>query len=202
MTYKAPNREALQAECDAFNFECRVGGRVAVKIDGKDKPLITKTRSPAQILSGHSAVVWLEGVSGCYHLSHVTPIPAEPVEGEAWAVLADSGNVIYWDRDRAKVEEVAARYGRPFGPYTPNVPRTAAWTKTPPSDQGEYWHWNGDPDSAPTVFSILYSGTAKKCFVPMNQSYTGQAIMCDLYGGYWLRIECPELPRGSEAEPA
>lgn len=29
-----------------------------------------KTRTPAQILSGHTAVVWLEGKSGCVCCSH------------------------------------------------------------------------------------------------------------------------------------
>lgn len=117
MTYKAPSREALQAQCDAFNFDCTIGGRVAVKLDGTDKPLITTTRSEAQILSGHSAVVWLNGVRGCYDLSHVTPIPE--AAKEAWAVLADSGNVIYWEHDRDKVSEVARQHRRPYGPYTP-----------------------------------------------------------------------------------
>lgn len=29
------------------------------------------TRSPAELLSGHTAVVWLDGVRGCVALSHV-----------------------------------------------------------------------------------------------------------------------------------
>lgn len=75
MSYKIPSRAELQAQCDAFNAACPVGGRVAVKLDGIDAPRITTTRSEAQILSGHSAVVWMDGVSGCYDLSRVTPIP-------------------------------------------------------------------------------------------------------------------------------
>lgn len=74
MTYKKPNLKKLQAECDAFNAKCPVGGRVSVKLDFVDEPRITVTISEAQVLSGHSAVVWMEGISGCYHLSHVTPI--------------------------------------------------------------------------------------------------------------------------------
>jgi hypothetical protein len=31
----------------------------------------TRTRSEAQVLGGHSAVVWLEGISGCYLLDRV-----------------------------------------------------------------------------------------------------------------------------------
>lgn len=77
MTYNPPSLESLQAQCDAFNFDCKPGSRVAVKLDGKDAPFITTTRSPAQVLSGHSAVVWLTGVSGCYDIGRVTPIPVE-----------------------------------------------------------------------------------------------------------------------------
>lgn len=34
----------------------------------------TKTRSPAEVLAGHTAVIWLEGISGCYLLSRVKPL--------------------------------------------------------------------------------------------------------------------------------
>lgn len=116
MTYRKPDLAALQAECDAFNAACRVGGPVAVKLDGTEKPFITSTRSEAQILSGHSAVVWMDGVSGCYNLSHVTPIPEQH---EAWAVYADNGNVRMWSRDRAAVERLAKECGKPMVPYIP-----------------------------------------------------------------------------------
>ena len=35
---------------------------------------VSKTRSLAEVLSGHTAVVWIEGVSGCVDLSHVDPV--------------------------------------------------------------------------------------------------------------------------------
>lgn len=318
MTYRPPKtREALQAECDAFNFDCKPGGRVAVKIDGTTKPLITKTRSDAQIMGGHSAVVWLEGVSGSYLLGHVTPIPDavptvtlsghqlhmaldlinpdgpadrdqldeeltfgvvqhkdddgkaatsmccwngdtdgvlpldgeytaapanQPVigklmdafsalpalfpdgcqepgalvrQGDVFKLLAAAGkaealllsDAEFLSKRLGRVAKLAgvsmpddmthAQIAHVAGTILGDIARAmelTAWTTTPPTAQGEYWHWNGDPDSAPIVFNILYSGTAKKCFVPINQSYTGQAIMCDVYGGYWLRIERPALP--------
>ncbi|KAA0910636.1 hypothetical protein [Pusillimonas sp. ANT_WB101] len=74
MTCRKPNIKQLQAECDAFNAKCMVGGQVAVKLDFVDESKITTTISEAQILSGHSAVVWMKGISGCYLLSHVTPL--------------------------------------------------------------------------------------------------------------------------------
>lgn len=72
--YKKPNIKAMQAACDKFNAACPVGGKVRVKLDNVDEPFETTTRSEAQILSGHSAVVWMDNVSGCYLLDRVTPI--------------------------------------------------------------------------------------------------------------------------------
>lgn len=68
----APALAKLQAECDVFNALVSVGADVVVKLDGGERRA-TKTRSEAQVLSGHSAVVWLDGISGCYLLDRVTP---------------------------------------------------------------------------------------------------------------------------------
>lgn len=75
-----PNLKKLQAECDEFNASNPVGTKVLVQLDGRDEAFETLTRSEAQILSGHSAVIWLEKVSGCYLLERVTQTPAV-----AWA---------------------------------------------------------------------------------------------------------------------
>lgn len=72
-TYKKPNVKKMQAECDAFNAANPVGTKVQVMLDGRTEPFDTTTRSEAQILSGHSAVIWLDNVSGCYLLDRVTP---------------------------------------------------------------------------------------------------------------------------------
>lgn len=74
MTYRKPNVAKMQAGCDAFNALYPVGTEVTVKLDGRDEPFKTKTRSSAQILSGHSAVIWLENVSGCYLLDRVSAV--------------------------------------------------------------------------------------------------------------------------------
>lgn len=68
---RKPNIQKMQAECDAFNAKNPIGSDVFVKLDGVDEPFRTRTRSAAQILSGHSAVIWLENVSGCYLLDRV-----------------------------------------------------------------------------------------------------------------------------------
>jgi hypothetical protein len=70
---KRPNPANLQAQCDAFNSRYSVGQKVSVRKDD-GAGILTVTRSKAEVLSGHSAVIWLEGISGCYLLDRVTPI--------------------------------------------------------------------------------------------------------------------------------
>lgn len=74
--YKKPNVEKMQSTCNTFNSRCPVGGRVSVMLDGETEPMITTTKSTAQILSGHSIVIWLDGVTGCYLLDRVTILGA------------------------------------------------------------------------------------------------------------------------------
>lgn len=83
MNYKKPNLKALQAECDAFNAQCPIGGNVRVKIDGSEEPRYTTTRTEAQIMCGHSSVIWMDGISGSYLLSCVTPVSAEEAKQHA-----------------------------------------------------------------------------------------------------------------------
>jgi hypothetical protein len=66
----------LQAQCDAFNAENPVGTEVLVKMDTGNRNVITTTSSEARVLSGHTAVVWLDGFAGCYLLDRVSPVIA------------------------------------------------------------------------------------------------------------------------------
>ena len=65
----------LQAACDKFNAAHQVGAAVSVELDGGEVRE-TITVSEAQVLSGHTAVIWLDGVSGCYDLERVTALKA------------------------------------------------------------------------------------------------------------------------------
>ena len=67
------NAEQLEARCAAFNADNPVGQRVIVRKD-MGEAVETVTRSEAQVLGGHSAVIWLDGISGCYLLDRVTPV--------------------------------------------------------------------------------------------------------------------------------
>lgn len=68
----------------------------------------------------------------------------------------------------------------------------AEWTNLPPTEQGEYWHWDGNPDAAPFPLSVMWSGTAQKCFVCIGDH--PHAPFCDDFGGWWMRIHQPPQP--------
>ena len=65
------------------------------------------------------------------------------------------------------------------------------WTDRPPTEQGWYWHWNGDMEDSPFPLSIMYSGTDEKCFVSIGNNGIDTAINCDEYGGYWQPLVEP-----------
>lgn len=69
-----------------------------------------------------------------------------------------------------------------------------SWTQAPPTEQAWYWHWNGDEDCAPFPLSVMWSGTAMKCFVAIHQLDAGTPHWCDEYGGYWLLMREPDVP--------
>lgn len=62
--------EVMESKIKIFNEKHPVGSVVAVVKDFGER-IETKVRHPAQILSGHTAVVWLDGISGCYCLDRV-----------------------------------------------------------------------------------------------------------------------------------
>jgi alpha-ketoglutarate-dependent taurine dioxygenase len=70
MSRRPQSAAQLQAACDKFNATHQVGAAVTVQLDGGEIRE-TVTTSEAQVLSGHSAVIWLKGVSGCYLLNRV-----------------------------------------------------------------------------------------------------------------------------------
>jgi hypothetical protein len=63
---RPPSLAKLQKQCDDWNARYPIGTQVQYHfvIDGPEYRLRT-TRTEARILSGHTAVVWLDGESGC-----------------------------------------------------------------------------------------------------------------------------------------
>lgn len=66
----------LQAQVDDFNARYPVGQRVTLRND-RGEGVTTVTRAAAEVLSGHSAVIWLDGISGCYLLDRITPMTGD-----------------------------------------------------------------------------------------------------------------------------
>ena len=67
-----------QKECDLFNARIPVGSLVEYSEILGDLPIGQfRTRTEAQVLSGHTAVVWLEGKSGCVCVEHCTLVEVD-----------------------------------------------------------------------------------------------------------------------------
>lgn len=64
--------EDPQLNVDTWNHQVERGALVTYR-DDYGKLHQTRTRSEAQVLGGHTAVVWIEGRSGCVALDRVTP---------------------------------------------------------------------------------------------------------------------------------
>jgi hypothetical protein len=65
--------KAEQKIVDEWNKKYQIGQKVVVLRDS-GKQEVTVTKSQAQLLSGHTAVIWLEGITGCYCLTRVAPV--------------------------------------------------------------------------------------------------------------------------------
>lgn len=64
--------DKLQRQVEIFNARVAVGDRVTYRND-LDESASTRTRTAASVLNGHTAVIWIEGRSGCVALERVTP---------------------------------------------------------------------------------------------------------------------------------
>lgn len=79
-----------QAKVDAWNAAHAVGTYVTLHKDGGEV-IATRTLSRAEVLSGHTAVIWLEGVSGCYDLTRVTALPEKTPASQGGALCIGCG---------------------------------------------------------------------------------------------------------------
>jgi hypothetical protein len=69
---KRKTQREMELEVENWNLKNKVGSFVRVRLDSGHE-VETTTRSEAQMLSGHTPVVFLDGISGCYLLDRVTP---------------------------------------------------------------------------------------------------------------------------------
>ena len=76
MSRKELTPKQKQKIVDDWNDNHPVGTPVIVNRDsGED--FHTVTRSGADLLSGHTPVVWVKGLAGCYALTHVRAVAAQ-----------------------------------------------------------------------------------------------------------------------------
>jgi len=67
--------ELLEKRCAQWNAKHPIGTEVEYHpVIGAPAFRLRKTRTQAQVLSGHTAVVWLEGESGCVALEACVPV--------------------------------------------------------------------------------------------------------------------------------
>jgi hypothetical protein len=63
----------LSMDVKTWNDAVAVGGKVTYRND-LGQEILTRTRSRAQVLSNHTAVVWVEGRTGCVALDRVMQV--------------------------------------------------------------------------------------------------------------------------------
>lgn len=120
----------LQDEVDRFNAVHPIGQSVSVKLDNGERR-VTTTRSEASILSGHSAVIWLDGISGCYALDRVTPLPMSepPARPRTEAYSPDEMRSAFAAGD--SVQQIYARAYRLDRSVTKNAVRAILFEEVP-----------------------------------------------------------------------
>lgn len=70
-----PTAASLERVCRGWNELYPIGTQVEYHpIIGDPEHRITRTRSAAYVLSGHTAVVFVEGISGCVALEAVRAV--------------------------------------------------------------------------------------------------------------------------------
>lgn len=71
---KRPNTQMMALQIENWNLKHAIGASVIVTLDSGER-FPTITLGEAYVLGGHSAVISLQGVRGCYLLDRVTPAP-------------------------------------------------------------------------------------------------------------------------------
>jgi hypothetical protein len=75
---KRPSQAAMEAACKAFNTSHPIGSKIWVAPGSREGRYVeVEVREPgAQVMSGHTVVVYVTGGHGCIALSHVCILPA------------------------------------------------------------------------------------------------------------------------------
>jgi hypothetical protein len=127
---RRPDPAKLVAE---FNERVKVGGTVAYsEVIGMGIPRLYRTTTPAQVLSGHTAVVWLDGKSGCVAVEHCTPKSVDYLASESCRILVVDGHVDIEDATRVFADEGSGDFPAPRHSWM-------HFTKVPEGEDAEWW---------------------------------------------------------------
>lgn len=93
--------------------------------------------------------------------------------------------------------------GKVIGKESPGIDPLAATPPTPqptkkwmhlPNEQTWWWHWNGEDLAIPHIYSVMVSKTLNdRYFIAYPDSR-----WCDELGGFWLKVQYPNVPSRTE----
>lgn len=73
--FKQESASALIERCRQWNVAYPIGAEVEYhSVINADRHVLTRTNSVAYVLSGHTAVCFVDGVSGCVALDALVPV--------------------------------------------------------------------------------------------------------------------------------
>lgn len=73
-------------------------------------------------------------------------------------------------------------------------PRENTWTQEPPAEQGPFWFWNGEEDSAPYLLQVMFSGCSGEYFVCIKDDCQARSVTNDAWRGWWKKVQEPKVP--------
>lgn len=81
---KQPSMEQLEERCQQWNAAYPIGAVVEYHSTiGAYRHLVTRTKGAAYVLSGHTAVCFIEGIPGCVALDALVPVNGRRVAKSA-----------------------------------------------------------------------------------------------------------------------
>lgn len=81
---KQPSVEQLEERCRQWNVTHPIGAVVEYHSTiGAYRHIVTRTRGEAYVLSGHTAVCFIEGIPGCVALDALVPVNGRRVAKSA-----------------------------------------------------------------------------------------------------------------------
>lgn len=64
-----------------------------------------------------------------------------------------------------------------------------------PDEQAWWWHWDAEDYHLPHIYSVRVSKTGRDRYFVANGK---NAPWCDEMGGFWLKVEYPNVPSRAE----